>query len=172
MAKGHNLSVGRPTAGIFCALLAIMMFSPVFSARSAENRPPARSSSAPSIPDADTVVILLRASLLSLNDALQTGNFTVLRDQAAPSFRDLNNPARLAGIFAPLAERRLDLLPVAIVAPRLTDIPALDPSGRLRLKGNFPTQPEQINFDLTYEWAESRWKIFGLSVATAAPPKK
>jgi hypothetical protein len=38
------------------------------------------------MPEAEKVVLLLRTTLLTLNDALQTGNFTVLRDVSAPSF--------------------------------------------------------------------------------------
>jgi len=47
---------------------------------------PAPSSPAYTVPDADRIVLLVRASLLTLNDALQSGNFSVLRDRAAPSF--------------------------------------------------------------------------------------
>ena len=37
------------------------------------------------MPDAEKIVLLLRTSILTLNDALQTGNFTVLRDMGAPA---------------------------------------------------------------------------------------
>jgi hypothetical protein len=38
------------------------------------------------MPDAEKIVLLLRSTPLTLNDAIQTGNFTVLRDVGAPGF--------------------------------------------------------------------------------------
>ena len=37
------------------------------------------------MPDAEKIVLLLRVTLITLNDAVQTGNFTVLRDMGAPA---------------------------------------------------------------------------------------
>jgi hypothetical protein len=37
------------------------------------------------MPDAEKIVLLVRTTLITLNDALQTGNFTVLRDIGAPA---------------------------------------------------------------------------------------
>ena len=39
----------------------------------------------------------------------------------------------------------------------------------LRLKGYFPGQPLQINFEILYEPVAGRWRLFGLSV-NAVPP--
>ncbi len=39
------------------------------------------------MPTAEQIVILIRSSLLTLNDAIETGNFTVLRDRGSPSFQ-------------------------------------------------------------------------------------
>src|SRR5262249_32830108 len=64
--------------------------------------PPAPAPAQPSqviMPDAEKVVLLVRSTLLTLNDALQTGNFTVLRDVAAPGFREANSAARLSETF-------------------------------------------------------------------------
>jgi hypothetical protein len=117
------------------------------------------------MPDAGKIVLLLRNTLITLNDAIQTGNFTVLRDRAAPSFRDMNSAARLSQAFADLASRNLDLSSVAVITPQLTDTPSLDEKANmLRLKGNFPGQPVQINFDVMFQVVDGRWRLFGLSV--------
>lgn len=132
---------------------------------------PAASPAAPvsqqvAMPDADKVVLLLRSTLLTLNDALQTGNYTVLRDMGAAGFRDANTAARLTQIFAPLAAQGADLTAAAILAPQLTEIPAIDPQRQmLRLKGFFPSQPQQINFEVLFEPVAGRWRLFGISVA-------
>lgn len=120
------------------------------------------------MPDADKIVLMLRSTLLTLNDALQTGNYTVLRDMGAPGFRDANTAARLTQIFAPLAAQGADLTAVAVLAPQLTEVPTIDPQRRmLRLKGFFPGQPQQINFEILYEPVAGRWRLFGISVAMA-----
>ena len=48
----------------------------------AASRPEPTPQNAPVAVPAETVLLLIRSTLLSLNDALQTGNYTVLRDLA------------------------------------------------------------------------------------------
>jgi len=117
------------------------------------------------MPDAEKIVLLLRTTLLTLNDAMQTGNFTVLRDMGAPGFRDANTAARLAQSFADLGSKGIDLSPTSVIAPQLTEPPGLDQTkGMLRLKGYFPSQPVQINFEMLFQAVDGRWRLFGLSV--------
>ena len=111
---------------------------------------------------------LIRSTLLTLNDANRSGNYSVLRDLAAPDFQARNSPADLAESFSDLRRRKFDLFAAALVAPALTAAPALDAKGMLRLTGNFPTRPQQIDFDLLFQNAGAQWRLFGISVATPA----
>lgn len=121
------------------------------------------------MPDAEKIVLLLRSTLLTLGDAIDTGNFTVLRDKGAPGFRETNSAARLSQSFSDLAARGIDLSVVSVIAPQLTEPPALDQqAGMLRLKGYFPSQPVQINFEMIYQAVGGRWRLFGLSVQPSA----
>ena len=107
-----------------------------------------------------------------LNDAIQTGNFTVLRDKAAPGFREVNSAARLGQIFADLAARKMDLSVTSVLSPQLTEAPVLDQAkGMLNIKGYFPTTPVQINFEMLFQSVAGRWRLFGISVqpTNAAP---
>jgi hypothetical protein len=126
------------------------------------------------MPDAEKIVLLVRTTLITLNDALRTGNFTVLRDIGAPSFREANTAARLAQAFSDLAVKNVDLSAVTVITPQLTEQPSLDhEKGLLRLQGYFPGEPVQINFELLYQAVEGRWRLFGLSVqpsGSKAPP--
>ena len=127
------------------------------------------------MPDAEKIVLLIRTALLTLNDALQTGNFTVLRDIGAPGFRDANSAASLSQNFSSLMSQGADLTAVAVMSPQLTEPPVLDPqSDMLQLKGIFPGNPVQINFTLVFQPIAGRWRLFGLSVnpsqAVAVPP--
>lgn len=114
----------------------------------------------------EQALYLIRSALLTLNDANRSGNYTVLRDLAAPDFQARNSAADLAQIFANLRQRRVDLHAAALLAPQLAAAPALDDKGLLRLTGHFPTQPQQINFDLLFQNVGGEWRLFGISIAT------
>ncbi len=127
-----------------------------------------------SVPPAEKLVLLIRMSLLTLNDAIQSGNYTVLLDRGGPSFRRANTAAGLSRIFTTLEAQRPDLAAVAILTPQLSEAQIVGPEQRLRLTGHFPMQPMQINFELVYEPADGQWQLYGLSVgavpAQASPP--
>jgi hypothetical protein len=123
----------------------------------------------PAVPDAYKLNMMIRTTLIALNQANRTGNYTVLRDLAAPAFQRTNNAARLAEIFAELRKRDLDLSPILFFQPKLRDEPALTDSGLLRLTGFFETKPEQISFDMLFQPVEENWRLFGLAVDVAPP---
>jgi hypothetical protein len=107
---------------------------------------------------------LIRSTLLTLNDANRSGNYTVLRDLAAPGFQAKNSAADLGRIFADLRTRHVDLSAVALMAPQLTAAPAVEGNGMLRLTGFVPTQPLRIAFDLLFQDVDRSWRLFGISV--------
>jgi hypothetical protein len=131
----------------------------------------------PSMPPADNLPVsveqafyLIRTTLLTLNDANRSGNYSVLRDLAAPDFQAKNSAADLAQSFVDLRRRQFDLFAVALVAPQLSAPPVLNDKGMLRLTGHFPTRPQQIDFDLLFENVGKQWRLFGISIATPAAP--
>jgi len=115
---------------------------------------------------------LVRSTLMMLNDANRSGNYTVLRDLAAPEFQRNNSAADLAQSFLDLRRRKFDLFAVSFSSPQFSPDPSVDSSGRVRLTGFFPTQPLQIRFDLTFESVDGQWKLFAISVATPEAPKQ
>jgi len=119
----------------------------------------------------EQTLYLIRSTLLTLNDANRSGNYTVLRDLAAPDFQARNTAADLSQIFSDLRRRNFDLYGAALLAPQLTAAPELDAEKRLRLTGFFATRPQQINFDLSFQVAGGQWRLFGVAIATPqAPP--
>jgi hypothetical protein len=114
----------------------------------------------------EQALYLIRSTLLTLNDANRTGNYTVLRDLASPDFQGKNTAADLSDSFADLRRRHFDLFSVALAAPQLAAPPSLENGGMLRLTGFFPTRPQQINFDLLFQNVGGQWRLFGISVAT------
>jgi hypothetical protein len=123
--------------------------------------------------DRNGVLILIRSSLLALDQANKTGNYTVLRDIGAPGFQS-NTAARLAEIFAKLRSDNLDLSGVAVIDPQLNLLPQIEANGLMHMAGFFPSVPTQVNFDLAFAPVNGQWRLFGISVsigqsAPAAP---
>lgn len=121
-----------------------------------------------SLPDAYRLNMMIRSSIIALNQANKTGNYTVLLDLASPSFRASNDSNRLAQIFAKLRQRNLDLSPILFFTPKLIRQPQIAPNGLLRLVGYFPTAPERVNFDLYFQMVGDEWRMFGIGVDMSA----
>ncbi len=119
------------------------------------------------------MLILIRSTLLALDHANKTGNYTVLRDLAAPAFQ-VNTAARLAEIFADQRRDNLDLSGVAAIDPQLSLLPQIEANGFMRLAGFFPSIPRSVNFEMLFAPVDGQWRLFGLSVALGqaapAPP--
>jgi hypothetical protein len=138
--------------------------------------------------DRNGVLMLIRSSLLALDQANKTGNYTVLRDLGAPGFQAANTAARLSEIFAAQRNDKLDLSGVAVIDPQLSLLPEIEQNGMMRMAGFFPSVPSQVNFELLFAPVDGQWRLFGLSVnvaqsapvapappaaaKTPAPPKK
>jgi hypothetical protein len=116
--------------------------------------------------DRNGVLILIRETLLALDQANKTGNYTVLRDLGAPAFQ-ANNAARLGEIFASERRDNLDLSGVAVLEPQLSLLPQIEANGLLHMSGVFPSAPEQVNFDVAFAPVNGQWKLFGISVGLA-----
>jgi hypothetical protein len=120
--------------------------------------------------DRNGVLILIRTTLLALDQANKTGNYTVLRDLGSPEFQ-VNSAARLAEIFAQQRRDNIDLAGVAVIDPQLTLLPQIEANGMMRMAGFFPSVPTQVNFELAHAPVNGRWRVFGISVSLgqAAP---
>jgi hypothetical protein len=114
--------------------------------------------------DRNGVLILIRSSLLALDQANKTGNYTVLRDIGAPGFQS-NSAARLGDIFAKLRNDNLDLSGVAVIDPQLNLLPQIEGNGLMHMAGFFPSVPTQVNFDLSFAPVNGQWRLFGISVS-------
>ena len=117
--------------------------------------------------DRNGVLILVRSSLLAVDQANKTGNYTVLRDLGAPGFQASNTAAKLGDIFASLRRDKLDLSGVAVLDPQLTLLPQIEASGMMHMAGFFPSVPAEVKFELLYAPVEGQWKLYGISVGLA-----
>ena len=161
-------------AGSLAALAQQPKPAPPPSSPAAQPQPAAK----PADIDRNGTLMLVRATLLALDQANKTGNYTVLRDLGAPGFQSTNTAARLTEIFAKLRNDKLDLSGVAVLDPQFKMLPQIEPNGMMHMAGFFPSVPSQVNFELLFAAVDSRWRLFGISVnvgqsapvAPASPP--
>jgi hypothetical protein len=122
------------------------------------------------VPDSQGLAVLIQNTLIALSHANLTGNYSVLRDLAAPGFQKLNSTKRLAASFADLRVRNVNLSPIVLFQPKLVGEPAIDDRGFLRMAGFYETQPLQVHFNLVFQPVAGVWRLFEISVWTAVPP--
>jgi len=156
------------------AALAITIASAVRAQQCKPEPKPAAHAPTPALIDRNGVLILIRSTLLALDQANKTGNYTVLRDLGSPGFHS-NTAARLAEIFAAQRKDNIDLSGTAVLDPQLTLLPQIEANGMMHMAGFFPSVPTQVNFEMAFAPVDRQWRLFGLSVsfgqaAPVAPP--
>jgi len=132
-----------------------------------------RSNPQTSLTDNDRVALyLVRSTLMTLDDANRTGNYSVLRQLASPSFQQANSAGQLADAFA--AQRaRLDLSVAALAQPHWDQPPAIGPDRLLRLVGDYIVETERLRFALAFEATAGAWRLFEIHVGLeAAAPQR
>ena len=110
---------------------------------------------------------LVWSTMAAVDHANLAGNYSVLRDLAAPGFQLNNDAARLAQIFAALRASRIDLSNTLLLGPSYTAAPRRPAADMLRIQGFFGLRPTAIRFDLQYQWAGGRWRLFGVDIQPA-----
>lgn len=108
--------------------------------------------------------ILIKTSLLTLNDANLTGNYAVLHARLSKPFREQFSPDQLKDVFKAVVEQKADWALIATKAPIATSDATIDAHGVLHLRGYFDTKPSRLNYDLNYVPSEGEWKPLGLHV--------
>jgi hypothetical protein len=166
------MSVYRLTRRAFTQWVAVAMLAATFGgAAFAQQKPAAPATPKPANIDRNGTLILIRTTLIALDQANKTGNYSVLRALCAPDFQANNPPERLAEIFARQRAQGLDLAGVVAIDPQLTMLPQIEPNGMLHIAGFFPSVPAQVYFELLFAPFEGQWRPFGISVdlRSAAP---
>jgi len=113
--------------------------------------------------------ILIKTSLLSLNDANLTGNYTVLHAKLAKPFRDQFSPDRLKKVFKTFADQKADWGLIAAKAPVATSPSTIDKRGALVVRGYFDTAPSRLTYELDFIPSEGEWKPIMLNVRVKPP---
>lgn len=116
------------------------------------------------VPGPHVLETLVKASLLSLNDAIVTGNFDVFHAKLSKPFRQEYPAEKLAEVFKSFSEKHIDYDIIASYPPTYEPAPLINEDGKLLVKGFFPTEPKQVRFDLKFIPSDGEWKLIGIDV--------
>jgi hypothetical protein len=129
-------------------------------------QPAAAPAGAPPMPDTTKMTLLIQNAMAALSQANVTGIYTVLHAFSTPEFQQSHPPEKLREQFQALLKAGIDLTPVILYQPRLTQQPAMDQTGLLRMTGYYETRPQQVQFDLLFRPFSGQWRIHGIAVRT------
>jgi hypothetical protein len=149
-------SFARPTlAGLRSRLVAAVTVTLLASSMAgAENK----------VPNAREQEVLIKASLLTLNDANLTGNYAILHAKLSKPFREQFSADRLKQSFKELSDKKADWEAIVAMPPVPTVKSHIDKSGALILRGFFDAGSTHVVYELDFIPSEGEWKASNLSV--------
>ena len=157
----------KPAAAAGPAAVTPAAPQPAAATQAAPAPQPAAAATA-AVPSPEQLVALIRSTVMAVNQANLTGNYSVLRDLGAPGFQQAQTQESLSKNFEGFRKGRIDTGITAAVIPQLTKPPFFDgAAGTLRLTGYYPTKP-QVNFDFAYQLIGGRWQHLGIAMGTSA----
>jgi hypothetical protein len=123
------------------------------------------------MPSDDDLKPLVLNSLLAFNKAIQEKNFAGFHQQIAALWRSQITPEKLADLFKPFLDARVDISEISKAQPVFDEPPEINSDGLLVLKGYYPIQPK-VSFQLKYIYEGAAWKLVGINVHIDAEPSK
>jgi len=148
-----------PAFNRFLCVLALWLF--VVPATAQNKVPPDRALEA-----------LVKATLLTFNDANVTGNYDIFHARAAKPFRDQFTPEKLKATFSEFNKKNIDFDIIAAMTPVYVPKATVDGDGKLIVKGYFPTEPSRLNFELEFIPSDAQWKMIRIYVKTEPKAEK
>jgi len=124
------------------------------------------------VPGERALEALVKATLLSFNDANVTDNYTVFHAKLSKPFRQQFTPEKLKETFKTFADKDIDFDIIAAYKPVYDPVPKVDDDGRLLVGGHFPTEPARVVFDLKFIPSDGEWKLISINVKTERAPSK
>lgn len=140
-------------------VLAVMALTLMASLAQAQNK----------VPSERALEALVKATLLTFNDANVTGNYEVFHAKLSKPFREQFPVERLARRFQEFNKKHIDFDIVAALKPVYDPGPKVDDDGKLLVKGHFPTEPLQVYFDLEFIPSDGEWKLISINVKVGDP---
>lgn len=124
------------------------------------------------LPSAMEQEVLIKASLLTLNDANVTGNYAILHAKLSKPFREQFSADRLKQSFKVFANKKTDWEAVVAMSPVPTEDTHIDKRGALILRGYFDAGAKHVVYELDFIPSEGEWKASNLSVRVKPASEK
>jgi hypothetical protein len=106
--------------------------------------------------------VMVKTTLLTLNDANLTGNYDVMQAKMARPFREKFGADTLKQAFRTFSGKHIDII---AATPLVTTREArIDSNGVLMLRGYFDTTPSSLSYALDYAISEGEWKLIAIDV--------
>lgn len=168
---------GRWAVAIGHAAACLLLLGIELMPGSAFSQPVESSSEQPVAHYGPAEAILLRSTLIAINQANVTGEYKVLRALIAPDVAQKLSVASLEAIFRPWRDKRRDVGFAVIAEPAFQTAAVQPSSGELWLIGTVPTPGFKLEFDFAFRKVSDRWLLARFSIAdgtltisSAAPP--
>ncbi|MBN1211979.1 MAG: hypothetical protein JXA92_05325 [candidate division Zixibacteria bacterium] len=100
-----------------------------------------------------------------LGRAINTRDFTEFYDRLSDLFKSQTTPEALYSAFKSFADQDIDLTAVKGLKPVFNLPPNINDDGILVLKGNYPSKPLIVYFEIKYIYEHPDWKLFGINVS-------
>lgn len=125
---------------------------------------------AQSMPGQQAREVMIKATLLTFNDANLTDNYAVFNALAAKPFADQFPPEKLSEAFKPFRDQNIDIAAIVTYAPVEDPAPVIDADGYLQLKGYFETDPSYVAYDMSFIGEDDgAWRVTAINVHVAPP---
>jgi hypothetical protein len=108
--------------------------------------------------------VLIKGTLLTLNDAIVTDNFTVMHAMISKPFRDQFPPDKLRGVFKSFIDGHAVFDLIVAKPPIASGEAKIDSEGVLRLAGYFDTTPKKFKYQLGYIRSDGDWKLSAINI--------
>jgi len=115
-------------------------------------------------PDDNVVRQLVNDTMRSFAQALQGSDFRPFYETISDKWKGQITADGLSRAFQPLIDQKTDFANVQSLDPTFSKPPAIDQDGLLVAAGSYPSEPDQVRFELSYFYEAPTWKLFGIHV--------
>lgn len=107
---------------------------------------------------------LARQTMQNFADAVARNNLKGYWSTMADAFRAQYSADQFNQAFAGFVHDKVNLGAAVKLAPRFTAPPTLEQKGELVMRGTFPTQPSQVEFEYRYVMQQGQWTSSGITI--------
>lgn len=111
-------------------------------------------------------LVLVRTTFVSIGQAIETGNYSMLRDLAAPGFRKRYSEAGLEAALAPVRDASVPLGDAVLVVPTIDTFDRRD-DGLAEIAGTWPSASRPLHFRFLFQSGAGAWQLLGFDVSQA-----